>query len=98
MQYIYLLKTIKDWMMVWIERCQHFGHRLKWESMSSLVIKAHCNGDPNATQKEIYLVYGLKDLHVFISLLINHMFLNSWWNNLYIFDIIVGEIPQDYVL
>ena len=66
--------------------------------MSSLVIQAHCNGDPNVTQKEIDLAYGLRDLQVLISLLINHMFLNLWWNNLYMFDIIVGETPQDYVL
>ena len=51
MQYIYLLQTIKDWVMVWIEPCQHFGHRLKWESMSSLVKQDDYNGDPNVTQK-----------------------------------------------
>ena len=26
--------------------------------MSSLVIQAHCNGDPKVTQKEIDLAYG----------------------------------------
>ena len=49
-------------MTVWIEQCQHSSHRLKWESMSSLVIQAHCNGDPNVKQKEIDLAYGLRDL------------------------------------
>ena len=47
--------------MVWIERCQHSSHRLKWEYVSSLVKKAHCNGDPNVTQKEIDLEHGLRD-------------------------------------
>ena len=49
-------------MTVWIERCQYCNHRLKWESMSSLVKQAHFNGDPNVTQKEIDLAYGLRDL------------------------------------
>ena len=62
--------------MVWIEQCQHFGHGLKWESMSSLVKQAHFNVDPNVTQKEIDLAYGLRDLQVLISLLIKCMFLN----------------------
>ena len=66
--------------------------------MSSLVIQDHCNGDPNFTQKAIDLAYGLRDLQVLINLLINHMFLNSLCNNLYMFDIIVGETPQDYVM
>ena len=61
-QYICISQTIKDWMMVWIKRCQHFGHRLNWDSMSSLVTQAHCNGDPNVTQKEIDLAYVLRDL------------------------------------
>ena len=29
--------------------------------MSSLVKKSHCNGDPNVKQKELELVYGLRD-------------------------------------
>ena len=74
MQYICLLQTIKDCMTVWIEWCQHSSHRLKWESISSLVKQAHCNGDPNVTQKEIDLAYGLRDAQVLISLLINRMF------------------------
>ena len=49
-------------MMIWIERCQHSGYGLKWESMSSLVKQANFNGDPNVTQKEIDLAYGLRDL------------------------------------
>ena len=84
--------------MVWIKRCQHFGHRLEWESMSSLVIQAHCNGHPNVTQKEIDLAYGLRDLQVLINLLINHMFFNLLCNNLYMFDIIIGETPEDYAM
>lgn len=66
----------QDWMTIWIERCQHSGHGLKWESISSLVKKVHCNGDPNVTQNEIDLAYHLRDLQVLISLLINRMFLN----------------------
>ena len=52
----------QDWMTMWIERCQQYGHRLKWESVYSLVIQAHCNGDPNVTQNKIDLAYGLRDL------------------------------------
>ena len=51
MQYICLLQTIKDWIMVWIEQCQHSGHGLKWEFVSSLVKQAHFNRDHNVTQK-----------------------------------------------
>ena len=84
--------------MVWIEWCQHSGHRLKWEYVPSLVKQAHFNGDPNVTQKEIDLAYGLRDLRELINLLINHMFFNSWSNNLYTFNIIVGETPQGYIM
>ena len=62
--------------MVSIEWYQQSSHRLKWESMSSLVIQAHCNGDPNVTQEEIDLEYDLRDLQVLINALINHMFFN----------------------
>ena len=77
MQYICILQTIKDWMTVWIEWCQHSVHRLKLEFVSSLVIQAHCNGDPNVTQKEIDLAYDLRDLQVLINFVINHIFFNS---------------------
>ena len=52
MQYICLLQTIKDWMTVWIERCQHSDHGLKWESMSSLVKQAHFDRDPNEHKRK----------------------------------------------
>ena len=49
-------------MAIWIEWCQHFGHRLKWKPMSSMVKQAHCNGDPNVTQNKIDLAYDIRDL------------------------------------
>lgn len=45
--------------------------------MSSLVIQAHRNGDPNVTQKEIDLAYGLRDHQVFINLLINQPYVSQ---------------------
>ena len=84
-------------MKIWIEQCQHYGHRLKWEYVSSFVKQVHCNGDSNVTQKEIDIAHGLRDLYVII-LLINHVFLNSRYNNLYMFKIIVGKTPQGYVI
>ena len=62
MQYICILQTIKDWMMVWIEWCQHFSYRLKSEFVPSFVKQTHCNRDPNVTQKEIDLTHVLRDL------------------------------------
>ena len=80
----------QDWMTVWIERCQHFGHRLKWEFVSSLVIQAHCNGDPNVTPMVLDLTYDLRDRKICIRLLImRHKFninLRIDTNNLDIFE------------
>ena len=75
-------------MMVWTKRYKKSGHRLKWEFVSSLVIQAHCNGDPNVTQKEIDLVYDLRHLWVHINVLINRMFFNLLYNNLYMLTLL----------
>jgi hypothetical protein len=51
-------------MIVWIEICkQHNGGRLSWQRLSKLVREARRNGHANVTQREIYLAYGLKDVH-----------------------------------
>ena len=64
-------------MTVWIERCQLSGRTLIWEGVSSLVKKAHRNGDSNVTQREIDLAHALRDFQVPTNLLITHMFINS---------------------
>ena len=53
MQYHLFIANNQDWMMIWFEQCQHSGHLLKWEFVSSLAKEACCNGDFNVTQKEI---------------------------------------------
>ena len=75
--------------MVWIEWCQHSGHTLTWEGVSSLVKEAHRNGDSNVTQREIDLAHGLRDFQVRTNLLITCMFINSWYNNFDIFHILL---------
>ena len=59
-----------NWMKVWIERCEQYGHGISWKHLASLVKVALCNGDTNITQREIYLAYDLKDKKE--SILINH--------------------------
>ena len=97
MQYICILRTIKDWMMLWIKLCQHYGHRLKWEFVSSLVIQDHHNGDPNVTKKEIDLAYGLRDLQVILNVLINSIFFNSLCNNLYMLTLLNVKHHKDFL-
>ena len=49
-------------MKVWIERYkEHHAGRLSWQQISELVRESCRNGDVDVTQREIDLVYGLKD-------------------------------------
>ena len=67
--HLYIANNL-DWMKVWIERCEQYGHGISWEGLVSLVKAAHRNGDTNLTQREIDLAYGLKDKQA--SILSNH--------------------------
>ena len=58
--HLYITNNI-DWMKVWIERCEQYGHGISWEGVASLVKAIQRNGDRKLTEREIDLAYGVKD-------------------------------------
>ena len=65
-----------DWMTVWIERCQQNSFSLTWEGVSSLVTKAHHNGDSNVMPMVVDLEYGLRgrEVHINLLMIMTHIF------------------------
>ena len=49
--HLYIANNL-DWMKVWIEQCEQYGHGISWEGVASLVKATHHNADTNVAERE----------------------------------------------